>query len=64
MTQSQLKLHSASQIVNWAGTWILRRFGRDDSIVFTEKAGMFYYFAVRPDCYELVMTSTLDLNGE
>jgi len=69
MTQSQLRLYSATSIITWAGSinnshTVLRYLGGDNNLPFIERGGLYHYFVKRPDCYELVMTSTLDLNGE
>lgn len=69
MTQSQLKFAGATSILAWAGKDsipVLRYvdMAKGFTMPFIFKDGLYYYFAERPDCYELVMTSSRDLNGE
>lgn len=65
MTQSQLKLAGATSILFWAGKNSVLRYVSDDfTLPFILKDGLYHYFAARSGCYELVMTSSLDLNGE
>lgn len=68
MTQSQLTFAGATSILAWAGRGSVLQFIMSDLKDFTtpyvRKDGTYYYFVSRPNCYELIMTSTLDLNGE
>ncbi len=70
MTQSQLKFAGATSILAWAGKnsvlqYIRNRTNPSLDMPYIIKDDLYYYFGVYPGRgYELVMTSSRDLNGE
>lgn len=66
---TKLTFAGATSILNWAGKnsvlqYIDRTRGLEFAMPYICKDNTYYYFAARPTCYELVMISSLDLNGE
>lgn len=65
---TKLQFAGATSILSWAGPnsvlQYLSKDGSDFSSPYILKDGLYHYFAARPTCYELVMISSLDLNGE
>ncbi len=67
MTQSQLKFAGTTSILAWAGRNSVLQYirGLQFDMPYILKDGLYYYFGVYPGRgYELVMTSSKDLNGE
>ena len=74
LEQSQLKFAGTTSILAWAGKNSVLQFITDNSPKFmscpyVRKDGVYHYFTPRisgkfVDGYELVMTSSRDLNGE